>query len=55
MICKTHKIQMDTGTEYDGKHQRRYDECPICHIKVFNNGKNFQAVLENEIDKSKRK
>lgn len=48
-----------SGTSYeqkknkDDKGYRRYDECPSCHYKKFNNRLNFQEVMNNEIQKSR--
>lgn len=35
------------------KGYRRYDECPKCHEKVFNNAPNFQETLAKETEKRK--
>ena len=47
------------GTSYDSKKNkedkgyRRYDECPSCHYRKYNNGLNFQEVMDNEIQKNR--
>lgn len=50
---------MATGTTYEhknGKHSaKRYDECPKCHYKKYNNSPNFQDVLVNAAQKSRNK
>lgn len=57
MICKYCKVQMVQGTSYensDGRHHaKRYDECPKCHNRKYNNSVNFQEVLVNTF-KSKK-
>lgn len=50
MICKECNVRMIPGTRYeekDGKKViRRYDECPKCHFRKYNNGKNNQGKVE---------
>ena len=50
-----------SGTSYepkknkDDKGYRRYDECPSCHYRKYNDGLNFQEIIEKEIQKSRIK
>lgn len=62
MWCKKCNIIMSiSGTSYrpkenkDDKGYRRYDECPSCHYRKYNNGLNFQEVMNKEIQKSRSK
>ena len=52
-------VPMGTGTTYEHKNGRntakRYDECPKCHDKKYNNSSNFQESLEIEAQKHKNK
>lgn len=49
-----------SGTSYepkkhkDNKGYQRYDECPSCHYRKYNNGLNFQEIMNKEIQKNKR-
>lgn len=52
-ICRLCNITMTSGTNYDGKNRRRYDECPKCHDRVYNKSKNFQEMLHKEIENKK--
>lgn len=55
MICKWCDVVMKSGTHYEqGKSPKRYNECPKCGDKVYNNGKNFQEVLHSEIEKQNK-
>lgn len=51
---------MKPGTSYEhkkdgsGKGYKRYDECPKCHEKVFNNSPNFQEFLGREAEKNRK-
>lgn len=56
MLCKRCMAVMKSGTLYEQKNDnkkgyRRYDECPKCHDKVFNNLPNFQETLAKETEK----
>lgn len=48
-----------SGTSYKPKENKgdkgyqRYDECPSCHYRKYNNGLNFQGVMNREIQKSR--
>lgn len=48
-----------TGTTYkqrknkSDKGYKRYNECPKCGDRVYNNSPNFQEVLEKVSEKSK--
>lgn len=50
-----------SGTSYHRKENRndkgykRYDECPSCHYRKYNNGLNFQEIMNKEIQKSRRR
>lgn len=52
MLCKVCNIQMISGTSYEEKNgkkvAKRYDECPKCYFRKYNNGKNLQ---ENKNEK----
>lgn len=54
-------VVMKSGTSYgqkknsNGKGYRRFDECPKCHERVFNNSPNFQETLVRETEKSRRR
>lgn len=52
-ICMLCKVIMISGTNYDGNNRRRYDECPKCHDRIYNKGKNFQEILHKEIENQK--
>lgn len=47
-----------SGTSYHKKENRndkgykRYDECPSCHYRKYNNGLNFQEIMNKEIQKA---
>lgn len=55
MLCKYCRVVMKTGTSYQHKNGRdtakRYDECPKCHDKKYNNSPNFQELLVKAINK----
>ena len=53
MICRLCKVVMTSGTNYDGKNRRRYDECQKCHDRIYNKGKNFQEILLKEVENKK--
>ena len=53
MICRLCKVVMTSGTNYYGKNRRRYDECPKCHDRIYNKGKNFQEILLKEVENKK--
>lgn len=61
MICKRCMVIMESGTQYHQKKNnkdmgyRRYNKCPKCYDKVYNNSPNFQETLVRELEKSKRK
>ena len=50
-----------SGTSYESKKNKedkgyqRYDECPGCHYRKYNNGLNFQEVMNREVQKNKRR
>lgn len=48
MVCKECNIQMISGTTYEcnGRNisNRRFDECPKCHFRKYNNGINLQLI-----------
>ena len=49
MICGRCMVVMKSGTTYEHKNgqdtAKRYDECPKCHDKRYNNAPNFQESL----------
>ena len=49
MLCKRCMVVMKSGTTYEHKNgqdsAKRYDECPKCHDKKYNNTLNFQESL----------
>lgn len=56
MLCRRCMEVMRSGTLYEQKNRsnkgyRRYNECPKCHEKVFNNSPNFQEYLGKETQK----
>lgn len=55
MICRICKVPMVSGTTYEHRNGRdtakRYDECPNCHDKKYNNSPNFQETLHNKMKK----
>ena len=63
MLCKNCNVVMSiTGTTYQKKRDRdgrnkstykRYNECPKCHDKIYNNSANFQEILVNISEKSR--
>lgn len=61
MLCKRCMVVMKSGTSYgqkknsNGKGYRRFDECPKCHERFFNNSPNFQETLVRETEKSRRR
>lgn len=59
MICRTCNVVMKSGTSYDHKNgkssSKRYDECPKCHFKKYNNSTNFQELLVEEYQKRENK
>lgn len=53
MLCKKCKVPMKSGTSYERKNKRsissrRYDECPICHFRKYNNSLNLQEKLKEK-------
>ena len=53
-------VVMRSGTSYEqrkgnSKGYRRFDECPKCHDKVFNNTLNFQETLARETEKRRNR
>lgn len=50
MLCKKCNIPMIPGTTYEsnkrGISSRRFDECPKCHFRKYNNGNNVQERVE---------
>lgn len=61
MWCRDCNVVMKTGTSYQQKKNdrdkgwRRYNECPICHTKLYNNYPNFQELLNQTMENNKRK
>ncbi len=62
MWCRKCKVVMGIlGTSYHRKENgsnkgyKRYHECPSCHYRKYNNGMNFQEVINREIQKNRRK
>lgn len=57
MICKICNIPMKSGTIYEKTNKRgisrRYDECPKCHFRKYNNVSNSQETLVKVIGKSR--
>lgn len=60
MWCKRCNVIMSiSGTLYHPKENKndkgykRYNKCPNCGYKKFNNGLNFQEIIEKEIRKSR--
>lgn len=60
MWCRKCNVIMDmSGTSYrikenkDDRGYRRYDECPSCHYRKYNNGLNFQEVMNREMQKNR--
>jgi len=53
MICGICKVNMRCGTTYEkGENNRkRFDECPLCHNRKYNNSVNFQEFLVKESNK----
>ena len=49
MICKLCNIPMMSGTTYKRAdkrgNSRRFDECPKCHFRKYNNAPNTQETL----------
>jgi len=52
---------MKPGTSYEQKKDgnrkgyKRYEECPKCHEKIFNNSPNFQELLVRESKNNRSK
>lgn len=59
MLCNRCMVVMKSGTSYQHKNGRdtakRYDECPKCHDKKYNNSPNFQDMLVNASQKHSSK
>ena len=61
MWCRDCNVVMKTGTSYQQKKNdrdkgwKRYNECPRCHTKLYNNPSNFQEVLNRMTENNKRK
>lgn len=62
MWCiKCNALMSISGTSYgpkkniEDKGYQRYDECPNCHYRKYNNGMKFQEVMIREIQKSRSK
>lgn len=60
MWCRKCNVIMSIlGSLYEPKKNkndkgyRRYEECPSCHYRKYNNGLNFQEVMNKEIQKNK--
>lgn len=59
MLCRDCNVVMKTGTSYQQKKNgkdkgwKRYNECPKCHTKLYNNSPNFQEILEHTMEKSR--
>lgn len=61
MLCRKCNTPMSvSGTTYEPKKDksdkgyRRYDECPNCHYRKYNNGLNFQEEMNKAIQKKQR-
>ena len=61
MWCKNCNLMLSvTGTSYNKKENnndkgyKRYNECPKCHYKKFNNGLNFQEIMDKAIHKNSK-
>ena len=61
MWCKNCNLMLSvTGTSYHKKENnndkgyKRYNECPKCHYKKFNNGLNFQEIMDKAIHKNSK-
>lgn len=56
MICERCHVVMKSGTSYENRKgrssRRRFDECPMCHDKKYNNGTNFQEMIRKESNKT---
>lgn len=57
MTCGRCMVVMKSGTTYEHKNgqdsAKRYDECPKCHDKRYNNAANFQESLSRATQKHK--
>ena len=57
MLCNRCKVIMKPGTSYEqrkgGHTAKRYDECPKCGDRKYNNSSNFQEILVNEFKNRK--
>lgn len=60
MLCRKCNIVMSiSGTSYEPKKNKddkgywSFDECPSCHYRRYNNGLNFQEIMNKEIQKNK--
>ena len=55
MLCDRCRVVMKSGTSYEQRQgkgsARRYDMCPKCHNKKYNNLPNFQEILVDAIRK----
>lgn len=55
MLCKKCKIVMKPGTAYERKDgkcaSRRFDECPVCHYRKYNNSLNPQENTTHAVNK----
>lgn len=54
MICEKCMVVMKSGTSYqqsNGKNTaRRYDECPKCKTRKYNNQPNFQEIFRHAVN-----
>lgn len=60
MLCKRCNMTMSIlGTSYhrkksmNDKGYQRYNECPSCHYRKYNDGLNFQEILNKKIWKNR--
>lgn len=57
MFCRICNVLMNSGTEYkkkkddNDKGYKRYNKCPKCHTKIYNNSQNFQDVMREAMKK----
>lgn len=60
MWCKNCNVAMSiSGTHYEQKNNgkggyKRYNECPKCRDRIYNNSPNFQEVLEKVSSRSRK-
>lgn len=55
MFCNRCRVVMKSGTTYEQRNGRdsakRFDECPKCHNKKYNNSLIFQELLTKAAQK----